>query len=546
MLSYSRGHDAPLIEASIWEVFRKTAARFPDEDALVVRHQGVTAHVFGAGCGGGRDGARTGGAGVGCAGPDGRVVDELRRVGADASGVRADRRRAGERESGVSGLRSGVCAAKVQDEGAVSLGARTSGRIIGRFWKRRLRGRRWRWSMWFISARKPGSEMLAEGRDDSRRGGLRPDDVTNIQYTSGTTGSPKGVLLTHRNLLNNAHVIAQGMKITRAGQDCAASAAVSLLRMRGRDAGFGGERGDDDSSGGDIRRAGDDARRSTWNARRRSMAFRPCSSRELEHPDFRRFDFSSLRTGVMAGAPCPVEIMKRVVNEMHCAGMTIIYGQTESSPVITMSAWTIAWSGVWRRWGRRVRTRRSRLFRRAARRCRWGRQGELCTRGYLVMKGYDQEPEATRRAIDEDGWLHTGDLATMRHRRVFPDYGAGEGYDHPRRRECLSARGGRIPAYASEGGGGASGGLPDARLGEAVAAWIRVKEPASEEEIREFCRGRIAHFKIPQYIRFVDAFPMTVTGKIQKFRMREIEIEDRELAGRGADSDGLIGGGIAR
>jgi fatty-acyl-CoA synthase len=158
-----------------------------------------------------------------------------------------------------------------------------------------------------------------------------------------------------------------------------------------------------------------------------------------------------------------------------------------------------------------------------------GEQGELCTRGYLVMKGYDQEPEATRRAIDEDGWLHTGDLATMDVHECFRITGrakdmiirAGENV-YPREIEEFLHTHPKVAEVQVVG-------LPDVRLGETVAAWIRLKEPASEEEVREFCRGRIAHFKVPQYIRFVDEFPMTVTGKVQKFRIREIEIEDRGL-----------------
>jgi fatty-acyl-CoA synthase len=158
-----------------------------------------------------------------------------------------------------------------------------------------------------------------------------------------------------------------------------------------------------------------------------------------------------------------------------------------------------------------------------------GEAGELCTRGYLVMKGYDQEPEATRHAIDEDGWLHTGDLATMDLDECFRITGrakdmiirGGENV-YPREVEEFLHTHPKVAEVQVVG-------LPDERLGEAVVAWIRLKEPAAEEEIREFCRGRIAHFKVPQYIRFVEAFPMTVTGKVQKFRIREIEIEDRGL-----------------
>jgi len=218
------------------------------------------------------------------------------------------------------------------------------------------------------------------------------------------------------------------------------------------------------------------------------------------------------------------------VYEMHCPEMTIMYGQTESSPVITMSS-------VDDSLDRRVST--------VGRACQntevkivspltgetvpVSEQGELCTRGYLVMKGYDQEPEATSRAIDQDGWLHTGDLATMRPDECFRVTGrakdmiirGGENI-YPREVEEFLYTHPKVADVQIVG-------VPDAKLGEAVAAWIRVKEPVNEEEIREYCRGKIAHFKIPQYIRFVDSFPMTVTGKIQKFRMRDLEIHERAL-----------------
>jgi fatty-acyl-CoA synthase len=231
----------------------------------------------------------------------------------------------------------------------------------------------------------------------------------------------------------------------------------------------------------------------------------------------------------MAGAPCPVEIMKRVVKEMHCEGMTVGYGQTESSPLITMSALD---DGVERRVasvGHACANTEVKIVSASGETVPVGVQGELCTRGYLVMKGYDEEPEATRRAIDEDGWLHTGDLATMDIHEYFRITGrardmiirAGENV-YPREIEEFLHTHPKIAEVQVVG-------LPDARLGESVAAWIRLKEPAAEDEIRDFCRGKIAHFKVPQYIRFVDAFPMTVTGKVQKYRIREIEIQDRGL-----------------
>jgi fatty-acyl-CoA synthase len=234
----------------------------------------------------------------------------------------------------------------------------------------------------------------------------------------------------------------------------------------------------------------------------------------------------------MAGAPCPIEIMKRVVHDMHCPGMTIAYGQTESSPVITMSRVDDSLELRVSTIGRACPNTEVKIASlESGETLPAGEQGELCTRGYLVMKGYDDDPAATARAIDKEGWLHTGDLAVMRPDGYFRITGrakdmiirGGENI-YPRELEEFFYS---HPAVADV----QVIGVPDARLGEAVAAWIRLKpgETATEEGLREFCRGKIAHFKIPQYIRFVEEFPMTVTGKIQKFRMREIEIAERNL-----------------
>ncbi len=346
------------------------------------------------------------------------------------------------------------------------------------------------------------------------------NDVTNIQYTSGTTGSPKGVLLTHRNLLNNAAVIQAGMKITERDKICA---PVPLYHCFGC---VGGTLVMVVSGATLILPAPTFDARATMQAIQESRATTiygvpTMFIGELEHAEFQRFDFSSLRTGVMAGAPCPIEIMKRVASEMHCPEMTIMYGQTESSPVITMSSVDDSMERRVSTVGRACQNTEVKIVSPTGETVPVGQQGELCTRGYLVMKGYDQEPEATRRAIDQDGWLHTGDLATMRPDECFRVTGrakdmiirGGENV-YPREVEEFLYTHPKIADVQIVG-------VPDAKLGEAVAAWIRVKEPASEEEIREYCRGKIAHFKIPQYIRFVEAFPMTVTGKIQKFKMRD-------------------------
>lgn len=360
---------------------------------------------------------------------------------------------------------------------------------------------------------------------------ILPGDVANIQYTSGTTGSPKGVLLTHHNLVNNAWIVGQGLKITDAESLCApvplyhcfGCVMSSLLCVV-----YG------------IPLVLPAAQFDALATLQAIHAERPTVIygvptmfiAELEHPDFRRYDMTSLRTGIMAGAPCPIDVMKRVVSEMNCREMTIAYGQTESSPAITMSAADDPLELRVTTVGRALPNTEVKIV------APWsddpveiGQRGELCTRGYLVMKGYDGEPEATARAIDLQGWLHTGDLATMRPDGCFHISGrlkemiirGGENI-YPREiEEFLHTHPKIADAYVV--------GLPDAKLGESVLAWIKLKagESLSEDQMREYCRGKIAHFKIPQYIRFVESFPMTVTGKVQKFRIREQEIEIRGL-----------------
>jgi fatty-acyl-CoA synthase len=252
---------------------------------------------------------------------------------------------------------------------------------------------------------------------------------------------------------------------------------------------------------------------------------------QLQHPEFSRFDFSSLRTGVMAGAPCPIEVMKRVVNDMHCPQMTIMYGQTESSPVITMASVDDSLDLRVSTVGCACGATEVKIATPGGDVVPVGEQGELCTRGYLVMKGYDQDPEATARAVDSEGWLHTGDLATMRDDGYFRITGrlkdliirGGENI-YPREVEEFLYTHPKIADVQVVG-------VPDEKLGESVAAWMRLNagESATEDEIRNFCRGKIAHFKIPQYMRFVETFPMTVTGKIQKYVIRQAEIKDRGL-----------------
>jgi fatty-acyl-CoA synthase len=360
---------------------------------------------------------------------------------------------------------------------------------------------------------------------------IQPEDVANIQYTSGTTGMPKGVMLTHRNLVNNGKLLAQGMRYTDSDRICVplplyhcfgcvigtmsalASGAAIILPNWTFDA-----------------RA---ALQAVEAERVTSLYGVPAMFiAELGLPEFGSFDLTSLRTGMMAGAPCPVEVMKRVMDEMHCRELTIGYGQTESAPVVTMSAVddpvAIRVSTV----GKALPCTEMKIVSPLDdSTVPAGEQGEVCARGYMVMKGYDDEPEATARAVDREGWLHTGDLGVMR----------TDGYIHlTGRAKDMIIRGGEnvYPREVEEFlythpkvAEAQVVGIPDERLGEVVLAWIRLKtgQSATEDEICKFCEGQIAYFKIPRYIRFVDGFPMTVTGKIQKFKIREIETKERGL-----------------
>jgi len=373
-------------------------------------------------------------------------------------------------------------------------------------------------------------EMIARGADLPEHQ-VAPDDVANIQYTSGTTGSPKGVLLTHRNLVNDGKAIASYM---RNGPEDRICAPVPLYHCFGSVI----------------------AAAMCWTSG--AALILPCAQfdalatleaihkeratavygvptmfiAELDHPDFDKFDLTSLRTGVMAGAPCPIEVMKQVVSRMHCRELTVCYGQTETSPVSTMSRagdpLEIRVTTV----GTALPNVEIRIADpQTGETLPVGRQGELCSRGFLVMKGYDGDEEATRQIIDSEGWLHSGDLAVMRPDGYFSFKGrvkdtiirGGENIYPCEVEEFLHTHPKISDVYVI--------GLPDARLGETVLAWVQLKPGATAtvEEIRDFCRGRIAYFKIPQHIRFVEGFPTTVTKKVQKFLMREQEIRERGL-----------------
>jgi fatty-acyl-CoA synthase len=253
---------------------------------------------------------------------------------------------------------------------------------------------------------------------------------------------------------------------------------------------------------------------------------------EMALPDFSSYDLSSLRTGMMSGAPCPVELMKRVLDEMHCRELVIAYGQTETSPVVTMSDAADTIEIRVKTVGRAMPQTEIRIVSTVTgETLPVGEQGEVCARGYAVMKGYDGDPEGTATVIHPDGWLHTGDLGIMhadgcihltgRSRdviirggeNIYPREVEEFLYTHPKVDEAQVV------------------GIPNARLGEIVAAWVRLRPgvEATEEEIRHWCQGQIAYYKIPEHIRFVDDFPATLSGKIQKYKIREFEIEARGL-----------------
>ncbi|XKG08675.1 AMP-binding protein [Sutcliffiella horikoshii] len=356
----------------------------------------------------------------------------------------------------------------------------------------------------------------------SRQNSTSYEDVINMQYTSGTTGFPKGVMLTHSNIINNAINVAECQKLTAEDRICI---PVPFFHC------FGCV-------------MGTLAAVATGATMVPFVMFDPllvlkaveqekCTAlygvptmfiAELNHPDFEKYDLSSLRTGIMAGSPCPTEIMKRVVHDMGAKEITIAYGQTEASPVITQ---TRPYDSI----ERRVSTVGSALDNvevkiidpATGETVPTGIQGELCTRGYLVMKGYYNMEDQTKDTIDKDGWLHTGDLATIDEdgyvvitgrlkdmiirggENIYPREIEEFLYSHPKIFDVQIV------------------GVPDEKFGEQVAAFIKVKpgESLDSQEVKDYCAGKISKYKIPYYVEIVDEYPMTASGKIQKFKLRE-------------------------
>ncbi|MCE2527146.1 MAG: AMP-binding protein [Actinomycetia bacterium] len=377
---------------------------------------------------------------------------------------------------------------------------------------------------------EPGSESLEETLGE-RMAGLHHDDPINIQYTSGTTGFPKGATLSHSNILNNALFIGEACAYTEIDRVCI---PVPLYHCFGMVLGTLACT----THGSAIILPGpgfdpEEVLTAVQGERCTSLYGVPTMFiAELAHPDLKSFDLSSLRTGIMAGSPCPVEVMKQVISDMNMTEVTIAYGMTETSPVSTQTMTTDDIS-------RRVSTvgrvhphvEIKIIDPGSGKAVERGRDGELCTRGYSVMLGYWNDPERTAEAIDAEGWMHTGDLATM----------DSEGYVNiVGRIKDMIIRGGEniYPREIEEYLYGHPAvedvqviGVPDVKYGEQVMAWVKLREGAqsSVEEIKEFCRGRIAHFKVPHYVKFVDGFPMTVTGKVRKVEMREVSITELGL-----------------
>ncbi|MCK5880174.1 MAG: AMP-binding protein, partial [Holophagae bacterium] len=357
------------------------------------------------------------------------------------------------------------------------------------------------------------------------------DDPINIQYTSGTTGYPKGVILTHHGLINNGYIIGEGMKFSEEDRLCI---PVPFFHCFG------------------MVLANIACITHGWamvlpfpsfNAKAvlEAVQREKCTAlhgvptmfiAELAHSGFDTYDLSSLRTGIMAGSPCPVEVMKEVSKRMHMNEIVIVYGQTETSPGVTMTTTDDPLE-------RRVSTVgrpfphceikiidpvNNRILPR-------GDTGEICARGYMVMKGYYNNPSATSQTLDENGWNHTGDLGVMDNEDYLRIVGrtrdvvirGGENI-YPREIEEFFHQQPEIAdAYII--------GVPDKKYGEELMLWVKLAEGINKGEvkIREMCRGKIAHYKIPRYVKFTDSFPMTISGKIQKFKMRQISVKELGL-----------------
>ncbi len=382
------------------------------------------------------------------------------------------------------------------------------------------------WDELLEKANSISPDELAE-----REASLGFDDAINIQYTSGTTGFPKGVVLTHHNILNNGYIIGEGMRFTEKDRLCIPVPFYHCFGMV-------------------LSNMACVTHGSTmvlpspvFNAEAvlQTLQDEKCTAvhgvptmfiAELAHPQFSSFRLESLRTGIMAGSPCPIEVMREVNKKMNMSEIVIVYGQTETSPGVTMTTTEDPLERRVSTVGRPFPHTEIKIIDPNTKKIvPRGETGEICARGYCVMRCYYNNPSATRATIDDNGWNHTGDLGTMDDEDYVRIVGrlkdmvirGGENL-YPREiEEFLHNHPDIADVYVI--------GVPDEKYGEELMAWIKPEGGAclTAEAVREYCRGKIAHFKIPRYIKFVDDFPMTISGKIQKFKMREQAIEELGL-----------------
>ena len=351
---------------------------------------------------------------------------------------------------------------------------------------------------------------------------LKPDDAINIQFTSGTTGNPKGATLSHCNILNNGFLTGLAMQLTPSDKLCVPvplyhcfGMVMSVLACvsHGATMVFPGPSFDPEDT---LRTVEDESCTALHGVPTMFIT-------ELDHPKFRDFDLSSLRTGIMAGAPCPVEVMKRVISEMHMESVLIAYGQTELSPINHITRPDDSLKRRTETVGRAMPWVEIKIVDQEGHVVPVGEKGEICTRGYSVMQGYWDDPVKTAETIDASGWLHSGDLATMDEcgyvkivgrikdmiirggENIYPREVEEFLYQHPAISE--------VQVF----------GIADAKMGEEVCAWIQLNagHVLTEQDVKNYCADQITHFKVPRHIRFVTEYPMTVTGKIQKFVMSE-------------------------
>jgi fatty-acyl-CoA synthase len=528
ILSYSRGEDVPLLDLTIGALLDRTASRFPERLAVMSRHQSrtmtwaelsenadrVARGLWSLGI---RRGDRVGLWSTNC------IEWVMMHMGCARAGVALvnvnPAYRSHELQYTLTRSRMKALFLWHQDKRA------DYGEILDR--ARQGLKLDLQHTIFFDSPDWPAL-LDAEGRLPDQ---VTADDVANIQYTSGTTGHPKGVMLTHQNVVNNGQYLARGFHYTEQDKVVVPvplfhcyGCVIGTMSVLNSGAALILPNWTFDARA-TLRAVHDERATSVYGVPAMYVA-------EFALPEFSTFDLTSLRTGMMSGAPCPVELMKRVLNEMHIGELVIAYGQTETSPVVTMSDACDSLEIRVNTVGRAMpQTEIQVISTIDGARLPEGMQGGICVRGYAVMKGYDGDPEATSQVVKPDGWLHTGDLGVMR-----PD---GCLHITGRSRDVIIRGGENIyPREVEEFlysnpkvGEVQVVGIPDERLGEIVVAWIRLRPglQADEAEIRNWCQGQIAYYKIPEHVRFVDEFPATLSGKIQKYKIREFEIEAHGL-----------------